>query len=1709
MKKSIRILSLLMAFAMLIGSFSVMGNAYEAYKDSAVKYNDVDSPEFTTEQYASMGLDEVDRMLLKEKIVLDIYIGTLNLGSIDTTLTSVEELLNSVQNLLPLLGDAGAIPTYFAPASAVRRTKNTDVEVVKGLFDFIANLAPIGQKYANGTVSLGIMQSFIADYVFDVRELVIGLVFGMTAEGEAMGELDEKGKPEGYDYFDDGASAIPAKYKDANNGALTLLQTLINDLVLGEWKKLDDYFNDPYSAVDYSFYGFKTDASLNETKPDTKKYDYYGWVHPKDWVTVGLGGYARVAEGAAAPAADYSLLDIGTSKTGYDFIEDLLQAAYNNLLIPVLNRDTVRWVREDVCGVTYLDKYAKKTFFGDDPSTTVVEGKDNVPGVWYNNPDYDPSYTGETVTDEILADLQSKTAYAKIFKLQEALVLKTEKIPAGTTLVDYFNTLLGHVIESIAVKSVSVGGVTYTWDWDYGTNPAGDNSLLFDNICNVAKFVIQVSGSEFFGQTALKEGFPTAAELDGYTNQQIVALVLRAILNGSVKYIYVGKEYQTVVDVAYRAVELLAYQDIPKFTYTKPEKTAGMSDEEYYAAVVDKMITILFDIAVYNLNQDFDMVPASGNNPVAGEGLLQYQGDEGHYSNLMVQIAAWAFSEYAPLLSICDKLLCYNADGKADNLTEDMVWQDFDTIIDALIPIKGGEGNKPWISAAIAGNGTQIVSKKFVFDHVLKPLYTLDATNLAEIFKRNENGAFASMNGVQIIIDILGNVFDLLFPGVFQAKESIDKILDNNLLGSMVSDLLQSLGTKVFTSSTNTQMKGRANDIILVGLPIICTVLHLSEEQEFEEMEIYLPETISKTGEVKFEVMNGSSGINTYHTNADGSSVQDKLYKYEIASVVLNTYNSSGNSVGTIGYTGLNKGMTLSGGEKAEVTLTGDRNIGDLIEFTVNYYIFGETGAKITDSTLSKTVYAYVGENSKDDSNITVSKEVGDRTIQYEKSLYLSTGDSLKDIEGYSVRVRDNKGGSAATAAVSSVVMNSSALASKYPFVAKNSGADESKPVSQSMTGEGGIYFFSPFEVAKKSNGESYERFAYTYEKDKNGKLVLDENDEPVINGNNGGVEDGQYNVTTTLSVAGTSASIDTIIHLYNDYGLVRMFENAVSANRQLSNYDTSKQNGAATTLFANYKTALMNAARLVLMPKQGDAFAAAIAAKDAQKYDNRYEELADALEKAIEALKDFELDTGIDSLKAEIAKVSGINYKITETTHKTDAGTYTVLTKKDIEYYESDYVHFGMRDYVPHTYNRYRTARKLAESIINSQQFFAPEDPREIEYHVATAEEIQKYNEEMEAYIERRLNLPSVNSIDATYATHMIKLTASRLIRVKGDTSKLKEMYDLYSKVDTSKGNYIGKTKENYDNAVAFAAKILAKSDPRPSEINVATTQIVHTWKKLALAGDYTKVSAALDAAAPIFSLGGNNPESQVLYTVDSYRTFAEAYNDALRANNDKPYSESQQDRIDEIAEKLTKAQSELVSAGSSKASVELKNEYLKLYYDANLEHEFIPKISTGLSNHETLAKDVDGVPIDGYIVGYGVACQFSDDDVLAAFETSNCTATVTRNEADQYSTGTVIQFKDNSGKVVKTYIMIVIGDVDGDGEQTTAKDLSLIRDAANGRYEWEWEPENYHKFIAADIDNSFGITSQDVIAFRDAYNGNGYINQQLSGSESCYVAK
>lgn len=1663
MKKSTRILAILMAFVMLMGSFSVMGSAYQAYKGDAIKdqYNDVDAVDFTLEQYASMGLDEVDRMLAKEKMVLDIYIGTLDLGSVDTTLDSVKSLVGSVSTLLPLLGDAQALPSYIVPIEEIRRSNAADEDVVYALLNFIGNIAPLAEKFVNGSINLGIMDSFIADFKFDVRSLAIGLIYGMTKDGKAKD----------YDAMDDGAEGLPEKYKDPTNGALTLLQDALNELVLGEWKQLDADFNNPYSKVMYESYSFMED--YGETKYDTDKYDYYGWVHPKDWVTVGLGGAIRVTDGDPAPAATYDVVDITTDKTGYEFIENLMQTAYNQLLVPVLNRDTRKWVRE-LCGVTYDETYTKRTIYGDDPSTPAVED------VWYNNPNYDPSYDGEEPTAEELA----KNPYAEFLSLNARAYTVT--IPSDSTFVDEFNDTLGDFLDNVlAVKRGVKNAKGYSWTWT-----DGGNEYLFDNICSVGKFIIQASGNLFFSEFVT---VPDADTVAGMTNQQVVAFIMRAILNSSVDWMYIEDEYQSVAEVGYRAVEQLAWQDIPQFTYTKPVAGDYDSTEEYYDALVDKALDILFDVAVYNLNQGFDMVPASGNDPVAGEGLLQYGGDKGSYETNLIQIAAWGISNYGAILNL--DFFCDDNNGAVTGtttLTADHVWQDLDTIIDALIPIKGAEGS--WISAEISGDGQQIVSKRFIFDYILKPIYYLNSTNLAEIFARNTQGQFATDNGIEIIMSLLTNIFELLFPGVFQPQDTIDEVLDNSLLGKMVGNLVRALAAdERLDENGNHTVDPQGRDIAKVALPLVCMLLGLSDDQEFEEMEIYIDEAIPSTKAdataPSFQIYNGSSGINTAFTDENGKVTQDKLYSYTITNIYANVYTAAG---GTAILTPNTTSGTLAGGESMNVSLNGTRTEGDLVEIKVEYKIFGEDGTQLTNATLSSTVYTYVGETNKDDDALEDTKDIGGKgTFEYYPSIYLSAGDDLDDIESYSIRIQDNEAKTAGTASVSSVSNESTA----FPFAAKNADADET---AVSMTGEGGVYFLNPFDVATKADGSLYERFELNYEKDEEGKIIYDEETgEPIPDGtDNGGVEDGQYNVTTTVVAHGGTYEITTMIHLYDDFGLESLFSRAVAANRQQSDYQ-----GNFEGAWNAYDTALKAAARLALKPKTGTSFQSDIAIDASTGYTNKYEKLAEDLETAIENLEKFAANSGTAGLKAALADYSGSNYTI-----ETNEDGYPY--RQAIEYDDPTYTYFGMRDYVPHTYNRYKDARNRVEDLISSQEFFV-NAPFEEGYE-PSEEEIAAYDESVKAYLENVENMAVIGSIEATYAIHMLNLTGSRLIRLEGDTSKLQILYNLYGDAKDASASYTVSSEERYDRAVAFAAKVLEESDPRPSKINEASSELVAAWKKLAESASYVALDAAIANAKAIVDLTGTDASKQKTYTVETYEAFLAAYDAALNAEKDLSDTEENNKYLAKLTSDLTTAQANLKTATSTEAKFELVTEPNGMFVDAMGNAEFTPQISQGAASHEALMSELeDGTPVDGYLVGIGEGVM--DLDVLltafATLENVEVEATLTSNDA--YTTGSVVQITNQStGDILATYIIIVVGDVNGDS-MVDAGDEAPVYDNINYKTEWEADPSTIHYHAAADINNDGMGDAGDVGYFLDVANQKGYINQNVSPDfEISYVS-
>ncbi len=1723
MKKSIRILSILMAFAMLIGSFSVMGSAYQAYKGSAIsgQYNDVDAPEFTLEQYASMGLDEVDRMLAKEQMVLDLLgMLTLDLSSIDATIASVLGFLETGGTLIMMLGDASSLPKICAPLQGVSRAAKTDLQVIYALLDFISNLKDIASSYVKGTVDVGLLNGFIADFKFDVRELALGILYGLTPEGENAE----------YDYFDDKdddgvVNGLPAKYK-TETAAITLLQDLLNGIVLGEWKLLNEELADEHSVVmaeSYAFVDYTTGEDVSNKEIDTANYHYYGWRHENDWVTVGLGDAYRVKinkenpEATPVPAASYSVVDVNGGKVAYDFIELLMQRAYNYIAVPVLNRDTRGWVLE-LCGYTIDETKANRTVF------------DEATGEWIDNPTYDRDYVATAPSSS-----EGLTEIAALFN-HEAIangtaVVPKATIPAGETFVDNFNKTLGEFVTIFATNNKTVDGVECSWTWE-----EGGNDVLFNNIISLGKYVVCVTGDLFFSDRAQ---LPSVEEIKGYDGQQIVALIMREILNNSVDYIYVDDSHQTIVDVAYKAVEQLAWQDIPQYTYTKPSAADYSSPALYYRAVVEKMIDILFDIAVYNLNQGFDMNPADGNDPddfdpatSAHNGLLQYQDNNGSYEENLKLIVSWAITTYGKILALdfkCD-------DKPVNQLTADDAWMDIDTLIDAIIPIKGGEGKAPWIHQDIAGNGTTIVSKTFIFDYILAPLYNLDATNIAKILQRNTaGGAFATMTGVPVILDLLENIFNLLFPGVFQKQNTLDQVLQNELLGDMVHDLIGSLAATTYENANGVDVDGRGDSIAAVALPVVCMLLGLSDDQEFEEMEIYLPGTISYNEALPtFEVFNGSSGINTAYTDKNGAFDQDELYTYVIDSVALNTYDANGNSTSALNYSGIKKGDAIAGGDSLTVSLSGQltsANNGDLVEFKVTYIVLDEFGKAMTAdaegaaldkaTVLTKTVYGLIGVDDRDDDAIEQTKSIADgREIKYEKAIYLAGGDDLDDIESYMIRVQDiKKENTETTANVTGVsTKNADGTATNYPFATVN---EDTNAISAQLTGEEGLYFLTPFDVAtyaaKDENGaditKKYERFEYIYETDEEGNVIIDKTTgEPAnIVGNNAGVPDGAYKLTTNLTVAGAPYSVDTVVHVYDDYGLESAFNNAVLANRQLSDYDKEADDGAANGLYTAYTNTLKKVARFVLKPKTSETFQNDIKASS-NAYDNKYEEYAEELAAAIEALEEYELNAGIGALKELRGEYSGNNYEVISTSE----GSY----KKDLEYDDEDYVYFGMRDYVPHTYNKYRIARDRVSDLIESQEIFIPAPFTDADIYGANYEPSEEEKaaraEALLAYEDRMANKGVVGSIESLYAQHMMNLSGERLIRLPANTSKLQIVYDMCKNAipEGKEANYTVSSRERYQRAIAFTEKTLdtaitVNGEPnlRPSQVNQATTELMEAWKKLALGAEYDVLDAAIQNAQNKLTEDGVSfvpelPAEQSVYSPETYKPFYDAYNEAMDVDRDLSATESNNQLISDLATALNTAKSALEFAKSAEPKFELITEDPELFWDVTWEISYIPVIDEEVKGmYEMDQETADGDIVDGYIFGLGQTDEgWSEEMIESIFQTlDNCYIEITPDIIyDSYGNGTIVQIKDsNTDNVIKTYCLIIVGDLNGDGFMDNMDVMKLREFDAEKYLSWMDEPTEIYQLYSGDINGDGWPDQMDVMWYRESLVPKYGINQ------------
>lgn len=168
MKKTTKLLCILLAFVMMSSYLAVGASAYQAYNEP-VGYNSIGKPQYTYEQTCSMMLDFIDAKLydanINETIDAKVTKLKLNLTSIDNTFQSLTDILNNgwlaVGNFFSVFGDIKDLDGDAIESK--RRSNTTDEAVFYALLEFLKdNKSPVS-KIVNDSFNWGLIDNFVSE----------------------------------------------------------------------------------------------------------------------------------------------------------------------------------------------------------------------------------------------------------------------------------------------------------------------------------------------------------------------------------------------------------------------------------------------------------------------------------------------------------------------------------------------------------------------------------------------------------------------------------------------------------------------------------------------------------------------------------------------------------------------------------------------------------------------------------------------------------------------------------------------------------------------------------------------------------------------------------------------------------------------------------------------------------------------------------------------------------------------------------------------------------------------------------------------------------------------------------------------------------------------------------------------------------------------------------------------------------------------------------------------------------------------------------------------------------------------------------------------------------------------------------------------------------------------------------------------------------
>lgn len=778
--------------------------------------------------------------------------------------------------------------------------------------------------------------------------------------------------------------------------------------------------------------------------------------------------------------------DISTG-TMYSFIDEALKALFNGYLLEELNGSIKNEIKK-LCGVEFK-KNDSGSYIKDDDGLKIEDNRDNLNN-WANFLNIDYEYKGYTFGDG--------------------------------SFMSQLNNILGSFVKAI-VKDSSL--VKWT---------EGGNDVLMDNLVALAKTILLDFGSNFFAEYIK---LADEATINQMSDEELIVYALRAIINSSVKGMYIPDDVVTVIDFGYYTLTQLLAASVPELDFSS------------YAKNLDTLVIMGIDYAISNLNATADMN-------------ISFAYSMADVDTQMKNLAEYAIDTYGGLLSGV-KL------SKSDS-----GWTTVNKILDGVIGLD-------WLPKSANKD-----IKTFLIDNLLTDIANLDFEKILGEFEKSAFPTTSDLNKTpkQAVINLVVKIFNAIFPGAFSAATTFEAMFSNASLAKLIDALFSDLYNYKTT-------------LMQAGLPLACSILELTDEQEFKfPLVTYDTLVYDKGGAPSFDITfrNNSTGINTAYYDQNGKFHQDNLYKYDIKSITSNistvTLTPSTNEV--------------QSGESCVIKVAGTVPSNSAFIVNVTYDVITEDGTTLTDTPLSEYIYSYISVSAEDNTTVTRTASSGDYSIVTSDHLYVSSIGQLTDAE-----VKVYNGSTADVTATANPTTTKTAIDSTY-IVAN----DEVITVLGNTKGYTATEFFKTTADYKALSGD-----------DKDAAWAAICSTGPLAR------YPGRYEYTLGATVGGTAVknAKTSYIFCYQDYNLDSLITTEIGKHRQKSNYSDA-------SAWTTWETAMQEAVKIAYAPRVSKNFASQLAPK--------YKTAAETLEAASKALDEVAVAGGLDETKAILNSYSTSN---------------------------------------------------------------------------------------------------------------------------------------------------------------------------------------------------------------------------------------------------------------------------------------------------------------------------------------------------------------------------------------------------------------------------------------------------------------------------------